>query len=79
MERCCIIKDKNEIEYGVRQMLERYWYVRNKINKTNAYTDDETKERIKFIQEREFLQKYLKMLGIQDFEIKSEWLVFNIE
>lgn len=31
------------------------------------------------MEERKFLQRYLKMIGIQDFEIKSEWLVFNIE
>lgn len=79
MERCLIKKNPIEIEYGVRQMLDRYWYVREKINNTNAYTDDETKERIELINERYFLGGYLKMLGIQDFEIKSEWLVFNMD
>lgn len=79
MERCCIVKDKNEIEYGIRQMLDRYWFVREKINKTSAYTTGETKERLELIEERKFLGEYLRMLGIQDFEIKSEWLVFNIE
>lgn len=79
MERCCIVKDKNEIEYGIRQMLDRYWFVREKINKTSAYTTGETKERLELIEERKFLGEYLRMLSIQDFEIKSEWLVFNIE
>ncbi|MDU3410026.1 hypothetical protein [Clostridium sp.] len=79
MERCCIVKDKNEIEYGIRQMLDRYWFVREKINKTSAYTTGETKERLELIEERKFLGEYLRMLGIQEFEIKSEWFVFNIE
>lgn len=79
MERCCIIKDKNEIEYGLRQMLDRYWYVREKLNKTSAYSTEETKERLELLEERKLLGGYLRMLGIQDFEIKSEWIVFNIE
>ncbi|MCX0396207.1 hypothetical protein LI014_02255 [Clostridium perfringens] len=79
MERCLIEKSKNEIEYGVRQMLDRYYWVRNKINTTNAFTNEETKERLELMQEEKFLNRYLKMLGIQDFEIKNEWIVFNIK
>lgn len=78
MERCLIEKNSNEIEYGIRQMLDRYWYIREKINKTSAYTTRETEERLDLIKERQLLGEYLKMLGIQDFELKSEWLVFNI-
>ncbi|KQC91317.1 hypothetical protein AM596_15420 [Clostridium perfringens CP4] len=79
MEKCLIEKSKNEIEYGVRQMLDRYYWVRDKINTTNAFTNEETKERLELIQEEKFLNRYLKMLGIQDFEIKNEWIVFNIK
>lgn len=78
MERCLIEKGSNEIEYGIRQMLDRYYWIRNKIKTTNAFTNEETKERLELMQEREFLSNYLRMLGIQDFEIKSEWIVFNI-
>ncbi|MDK0621559.1 hypothetical protein P5E90_12015 [Clostridium perfringens] len=79
MEKCLIEKSKNEIEYGVRQMLDRYYWVRNKINTTNVFTNEETKERLELMQEEEFLNGYLRMLGIQDFEIKNEWIVFNIK
>lgn len=78
MERCLIEKRVDEIEYGVRQMLDRYWFIRDRLNETSAYTDDETKERMELIEERKFLQRYLKMLGIQDFEIKSSWIVFKV-
>lgn len=79
MERCLIIKSKNEVEYGVRLMLDRYWFVREKIKNTNAYTDEETKERLELIKERQLLENYLHMMGIQSFEVKSDWLVFKIE
>lgn len=79
MERCLIEKSSIDVEYGVRQMLDRYWFIRDKINKTSAYTTSETKERLTLINERELLSRYLRMLGIQDFEIKSEWIIFNIK
>ncbi|MDM0587737.1 hypothetical protein QTH25_13250 [Clostridium perfringens] len=79
MEKCLIEKSKNEIEYGVRQMLDRYYWIRNRINTTNAFTNEETKERLELMQEEKFLNRYLKMLEIQDFEIKNEWIVFNIK
>lgn len=79
MERCLIERSVIEVEYEIRQMLDRYLWIRNKIKSINAYTYGETKERIELMEERKFLQRYLKMIGIQDFEIKNEWLVFNIE
>ena len=79
MKKCLIERDLSEIEYGVRQMLDRYYWVRNRINTTNAFTNEETKERLELMQEEKFLNRYLKMLGIQDFEIKNEWIVFNIK
>lgn len=79
MERCLIEKSSNEIEYGVRQMLDRYYWIRNKIKTTSTFTNEETKERLELMQERNFLSGYLRMLGIQDFEIKNEWIVFNLK
>lgn len=79
MERCLIEKSSNEIEYGVRQMLDRYYWIRNKINTTSAFTNEETRERSELMQEEKILNSYLRMLGIQDFEVKSEWIIFNIK
>lgn len=79
MDRCLIEKSSNEIEYGIRQMLDRYWWIRNKINTTSAFTSDETIERVELMKELKYLESYLRLLGIQSFEVKSEWLVFNIK
>lgn len=79
MQRCLIEKSSNEIEYGIRQMLDRYYWIRNRINTTNAFTNKETKERLELMQEEKFLNRYLRMLGIQDFEIKNKWIVFNLK
>lgn len=72
MDKCLIKKSSIEIEYGIETIIERYLWIRNILNNTNAYTDQETKERIELIQERKFLEKYLKIIGIQDFELKNE-------
>lgn len=78
MDKCLIKKSSIEIEYGIETIIERYLWIRNILNNTNAYTDQETKERIELIQERKFLEKYLKIIGIQDFELKNEYIIFKI-
>lgn len=79
MERCLIERSSKDVEYGMRKMLERYHLIINKLNDTSAYTSYETRERMKLIEEKEYLESYLRFFDIQSFEIKSEWLVFNIK
>lgn len=79
MERCLIEKSLRNVEYGVRKMLDRYWWIRNKINTTSAFSNSETEERYELMKELKYLENYLRLLDIQSFEVKSEWLVFKIK
>lgn len=78
VDMCLIEKRAKDVEYGIEEILELYYNIREKLNSTSAYTDKETKERIELMLERDILQRHLRMLGIQDFEIKDECIKFNI-
>lgn len=78
VDMCLIEKRAKDVEYGIEEILELYCSIREKLNNTSAYTDKETKERVELMLERDILQRYLRMLGIQDFEIKDECIKFNI-
>lgn len=78
MEKCLIEKRANNVEYGIRKMIDRYLFLRNKINSSCAYSKSETEERIKLIEERILLEGYLRLLDIQSFEIKGDYVVFNL-
>lgn len=73
-----ITKDIQDITNGVQQMIERYIFLRDKLNRTSAYTEEETQERLKNIQERKTIEHILYSMNIQAFEIKYDFYKINI-
>lgn len=73
-----LIKPKSTIENGINQMIERYCWLRERLNGTSASSKEETVKRLKMMEEMELLQGYLKILNIQDFELKEEEFNFKI-
>lgn len=73
-----VIKNKKDIEYGVNTIIERYIWIRNKINKTSAYSTKETEERLSLLKEQDILIDVLRKLDIQDFELDNEENEFKI-
>lgn len=74
-----VIRSKKDIEYGVNGIIERYVWIRNKINKTSAYSTSETEERLELLKERTILNNILRQLDIQDFELDNEENDFSID
>jgi hypothetical protein len=72
-------KNKKDIEYGIEEIIERYSFVKDKLNHSSAYTDEETVERLKLTRERNTLIWVLGVMGIQDFELKDKYVNVNID
>lgn len=66
-----ICKSIRVIEDGIEDIIGRYLYLRDKINNDSAYTREEVETRLKYIQEADVLNRVLRMLDIQDFELKE--------
>ncbi|MPM85066.1 hypothetical protein SDC9_132143 [bioreactor metagenome] len=75
---CKLQKDVKTIEDGIESIMYRYKEVCNKLAKTSAYTNQETIDRMQLIMERKSLSNCLRYMGIQDFEIKSNFVDFKI-
>lgn len=73
-----VIKNKKAIEYGINDIIERYIWIRNKINKTSAYSTSETEERLNLLKEQNILMNILRKLDIQDFELDNKENEFKI-
>ena len=66
-----IHKSWKAIESGMDDIITRYLYLREKINNDSAYTREEVEIRLKYMQEADVLNWILRMLDIQDFELKE--------
>ena len=67
-----IQKDKTNIENGIEWMIARYLYLKNVINNHSAYTEEETKNRLDYMKERNILEGCLRFMDILPSYIKDE-------
>jgi hypothetical protein len=72
-------KNKKDIEYGIEQIIERYSLVKDKLNHSSAYTDEETVERLKLTRERNVLMWVLGVMDFQDFQLKDKYVNVKID
>jgi hypothetical protein len=73
-----LVKSERTIENGINDIIERYQQVKEKINKTSAYSKEETITRLDLIKERDTLEWCLQILDIQDFELKDGYTTIDI-
>lgn len=66
-----IQKSAKAIESGMEDIIERYLWLRDKINNGSAYTREEVENRLGWMQEADTLSWVIRMLDIQDFELKE--------
>jgi RIO-like serine/threonine protein kinase len=78
LDKTIIQKDKKDIINGIEKLIERYNFLKDKINNTSAYTDEETLRRLEYIKERKIVERILNQMNIQTFEIKSDWVEVEI-
>ena len=57
-----IQKDKTNVENGIEWMIARYLYLKNVINNHSAYTEEETKNRLDYMKERNILEGCLRFI-----------------
>lgn len=77
-EKQILQKEKVDIQDGIDKTIQRYLWVRDYINKNSAYTKSECECRLGLIAEREILDRVLRLMDIQDFELKSEWVEIEL-
>jgi len=68
-----IVKSKDDVIEGLGYIIKRYNQLKIKINKSSAYTKEETEERLKLLHERDILSNILyEHFDLQDHELDDE-------
>ncbi|AIY85313.1 hypothetical protein U729_3107 (plasmid) [Clostridium baratii str. Sullivan] len=78
VDKLVIKKDKKDILNGVQALINRWNYINYVLNEKSAYTEEETKERLRYIQEKRLIEIIFKEMNIRSSEIKSEFVRIEI-
>ena len=57
-----VILNKKKVEEGLEELVQRLLKIRERLNKSSAYTEGECEERLRLIKERDYLDNILHYL-----------------
>lgn len=71
MDKLVIKKDKKDILNGVQALINKWNYINYILNEKSAYTEEETKKRLIYIQEKKLIENIFNEMNIRSSEIKE--------